>query len=247
MTLFSTLESSRFGMRVGRVSLTADVDSTAVVRELAAGMDDERLDVLILRFPASDVTMAAHLATVDTWSAIPADTLMYWEWRDRSGPTAKAATGRTVRRVDDVDHVDRLVRDVFPGYPNHYAANPLFSQQAALEGYCEWARRLIGSGDATCIVLVSDTNAEVGFGIVDWSPEVPDVRLAGVLPEFRGRGCYRELVAAMMSEAAERTGCLRISTQAHNLPPMRTWAGLGWKPFETLTTIHLVRRDLLLR
>jgi hypothetical protein len=93
---------------------------------------------------------------------------------------------------------------------------------------------------------VSDSGAEVGFGIIDWSPEVPDVRLAGILPDFRGRGRYREMVGVLMVEAAERAGCLRISTQVHNLPPMRTWARLGWKPFETLSTIHLVRRPLLL-
>jgi GNAT superfamily N-acetyltransferase len=244
MTTFSPNESARFGLRIGRVAVEASTGD--LVASLARAMVNEQLDVLIVRAPADDMSLPARLAALEGVRAVPADTLMYWEWTAAPDRPPIARVER-VAPLDDAETVERLVSDVFPGYPNHYAANPLLSPAAALAGYCEWAASLLASGSSTFWVLESDDGDAIGFGLVDWSPEVPDVRLAGILPAFRGRGAYRTLISALMGEVAARGHeRLRISTQAHNVRPMRTWAGLGWRPVRALTTVHLIREELLL-
>jgi hypothetical protein len=238
----SMQESRRFGLRIGRIA----EDEVRDVDRLAAQVEDafrlESLDVLILRVPAGTASLPARLASLGGIRAIPADTLLYWEWR--AGPGCSDATA--AEQLTDVDVLEQLVAKVFPGYPNHYVANPLLSAEGALAGYCEWAVTLLGSGGSTCLIVRSEVGAITGFGIIDWTPEVPDVRLAGIMPEARGRGEYRRLVKAMMAHTVSREGArLQISTQAHNIVPMRAWAHLGWQPLRTLTTTHLVREDLI--
>jgi hypothetical protein len=150
------------------------------------------------------------------------------------------------RDVRDEDEISTLVRNVFDGYANHYAANPLFERSLALDGYCAWAASLVGSGDATCTVLDGPDGRPAGFGVVDWATDPADVRLAGMVTDARGRGWYRWVVAQLMHEADVRGRApLWISTQAHNVAVMRTWARLGWLPNHTILTTHLVRAGLL--
>jgi GNAT superfamily N-acetyltransferase len=238
------LESERFGLRVGRTKVGSGAPDLDIAGMLEQSMIDENLDVLIVRAPARDVALPASLAALNNVRAVPADTLLYWEW---SGPVPPPSDpSGEVSVVDDPQIVEHLVRSVFVDYPNHYAANPLFSREAALDGYCEWARLLVEGGTSSCHVLESPNHDQIGFGIVDWSSAVPDVRLAGVVPAFRGSGHYVRLVRGLVGEAVARGfDRLWISTQAHNIAPMRTWATLGFKPFDSFVTIHLIRDDLL--
>ena len=245
MTIFSPPESARFGWRIGRLT----VDELADLDELVAGVrhafEVEHLDMVILRAPADAVSLPARLAVLEGIRAVPADTLLYWEWSCGSATTPHPTTG--IETITALDAIESLVTRVFPGYPNHYAANPLLSADAALAGYCEWAVSLVASGNSSCLVLPGTTTGSVaGFGIVDWAPDIPDVRLAGIVPESRGQGNYRRLVQAIMTMTQSRgLERLRISTQAHNVQPMRTWARLGWRPLRALNTTHLIDEDLL--
>jgi GNAT superfamily N-acetyltransferase len=239
MSAYSAVESSRFGLRIGRIDA-----SDAALASVERTLRDERLDVLIVRAPAEEVHVPARLAALDGFRAIPADTLMYWERRDLSRDEAGAAA--SVTNETDPARIEELVRSVFAGYHNHYSANPLLSSEHSLDGYCEWATSLVGSGGATCSLIESEAAVVDGFGIVDWTPDIPDIRLAGIVPSARGRGAYRRLLVALQHEAARRGHSrLRISTQAHNTRPMRAWAELGWRPIFSLTTLHLVREELL--
>ena len=243
MTLaLSDLESARFGYRVSRLVVGAGQSDDVV-----ASVADSGFDVVIVRAPADDVALPARLASIPGYTAIAADSLLWWEWQDDGSPIRALDAGGVARSVDGDVELERLVREVFADYKNHYSANPLFGSGPALDGYCEWASLLFNSGDATCTVLVDD-GEPVGFGLVDLSPEIPDIRLAGIVPTARRGGRYRALVSELMLERRTNGGsAMRISTQSHNTTVMRAWAQLGWLPRETFVTTHLVREGLLLR
>ena len=202
-------------------------------------------DIVIVRYPAADVGRFFELARLADFEPIYADTLVHWRAALASGRGPERPAGLGARAVSR-DETAALVRAVFADYPNHYAANPLLDRHAALEGYVEWATTLLDRGDAASLALVDDAGRDLAFALVDYGPEVADIRLAGVRPEDRGRGHYRALVAAVMQDAVARgRDAIEISTQAHNVAVMSTWARLGWVPTRAVTTVHLVRRGLL--
>ena len=227
----SPLESARFGLRIGRW-IPANVDELA---------DPGRFDIVIVRRPSSWSTTWVDLTAFDGYVAIHADSLIYWEWK-RGGEHPSHSVDTVVVSYD-LDLLALMVRDVFTGYRNHYASNPLLDRAAALDGYVEWARST--AADAG-FLGVRDGDAWVGFAVIDWSVDPPDVRLAGVASTHQGRGRYRDVVAAMMSATVERSRSgIEISTQLGNVAPQRTWAAMGWRPCRAFETTHLVRASLL--
>lgn len=207
-------------------------------------LDPSGFDIVIVRRPAAWSRRWHELTTFDGYTAIHADTLMYWEWIDRGEPVEPE---RPAELSSDVpwDRVERLVRDVFAGYDNHYLSNPLLDPGAALDGYVEWAATTASAVPGAVSVLRADGD-DVAFAITDWHAGPPDVRLAGVSTAHQRRGWYPELVRhVMLTARTTGAGSIRISTQAQNVAPQRVWAKLGWRPFEVLTTTHLVRDDLL--
>ncbi len=227
----SPRETVRFGLRIGRWSPES-------VEELA---NPEGFDIVIVRRPSTWSTSWVELTGFDGYVAIHADSLIYWNWvNDRERPPAPRDD---VVVCHDLDLLASMVTDTFAGYRNHYSANPLLDRGAALEGYVEWAQ-LTAADDG--FLGVRDDDQWVGFAVIDWSIELPDVRLAGVASAHQGRGKYRDVVAAMMQATVNRsrTG-IEISTQVGNVAPQRTWSTLGWRPCRALETTHLVRASLL--
>lgn len=228
---WSELESARFGLRIGR----DDGDGPIGLAELAP------YDVVISRRPAESVREWSTLATLTGYTAIHADSLVYWRWEDDGGDIDVPDPWHMSH---DRAHLERLVRDVFDGYGNHYASNPLFGRDDILDGYVEWA--LASAADGGFVEVVDDRGDAAGFGLVDWSAAEPDVRLAGVCRAARGSGRYRSVVAAMVAATRARGHAgIRISTQVHNVAVQRVWAAAGWKPFQAFETTHIVRSTLL--
>lgn len=234
----SPRESARFGLSIGRVEVGESLD-----RDVVASIDD--FDVVILRAPASANTIAARLATLPCHRAIAADQLYYWEWKASWGtPSGLART----RVADSTSEIEALVRVVFDGYRNHYAANPLLDRRLIAAGYAEWCHDLLSNADATGVILDDDSGRAVGFAVVDWEPDVPDVRLAGMIPEARGRGLYSSVIDGVMHAVGERGRHeFKISTQSDNIGVMRAWARLGLLPASATSTFHIVRTELLER
>ncbi len=243
---WSPAESARFGRRIGRLDLEAPVGAAEAGRAVEEAFARHELDVLIVRTPAEDLATPGLLASLPAFQAVPAGTLLYWDWRWDGVSTHDDAVSST----EDPELIEQLVREVFAGYTNHYAANPLFSAEVTVDGYVEWANTLVASGAASCITGAPDEHGRtadpVGLAIVDWSGDPPDVKLAGVRPQCRGQGTYRQLLALVMAEAVRRGHrAVQISTQAHNTQVMRAWADLGWRPRRSVAVTHLVRADLL--
>ena len=236
----SEVESDRFGLRIGRVRVEADVD-VAELEAACAGYD-----VVILRCRADAIDLPFRLLGLREFRAVTADHLGVWRWDVAEVPTVPLPEGWTVGPSTDAAIVEQVVRVTFAGYRNHYRANPLFDPQAALDGYVDWALSVLDRSDDSCTVLWDDTGDAVGVALVDWSDEIPDVELAGIRPRAQGQGRYGALMAAVMRLTRDRSRpALTISTQSHNVNVMRAWARLGFLPVDTLTTMHLVRRDLL--
>jgi hypothetical protein len=236
----SELDSRRFGYRIGRGRLDGAADLGALRAELAG------YDIAIVRAPLEDPLLPAALAGLAGYRAFTADHLLYWEWRGGAVAPVPLPPGYRVLTCDDPGRVVPVLRSSFAGYRNHYAANPLLDPAGALEGYVEWTGQLMGSGHATTVVVEDDRAAVVAFGIVDWSPPAPDIRLAGVGAGAQGGGVYGHLIRDLMAAAEDRERLpLQISTQSSNTNVMRAWARLGFVPVETLATYHLVAERLL--
>lgn len=237
---FSTVESDRFGFRIGRWTLDAPVDA------IEARAAVEGYDIVILRAPAALTRLPIELASVEDYVAITADNLCYWEWRGGQPNDLDPPVGVHLVTTDSIDSIGDMVLDSFQRYPNHYATNPLLDSAKCLEGYQEWAATIMAS-DSTTLTFEDDTGRGLGFAMVDWGGEKPDIKLVAVRPEARGRGLHAQLISACVDAAVER-GRLPIlsSTQAHNTTVIRDWARLSFVPVETMATFHLIRRDLLL-
>lgn len=232
-------ESSRFELRIGRAWLEA----APAVSDVSEAIAD--YDVVIVRAPAELREIGRRLASAADFVLLPADHLSYWNWVDDRVGAFELPEGFSLREASDADEVRPMVIDAFTNYGNHYQANPLFDPDGVVAGYCEWVESLLAHGTATCLVLESSAGLH-GFGIIDWSTETPDIRLAGMVSASQGRGLYPAVLHGLMQEAQGRERSpIMISTQSDNTNVMRSWARLGWLPVRTLVTHHLVRRDLL--
>lgn len=226
----SPLESARFGRPVARWQ-PARPDER---------LDPDGFDVVIVRRPAAWTAQWHELTRHPGFTAVHADSLVYWEWRSSPVPDAPCLELRT-----DQDELAAMIRVVFADYRNHYRANPLFDPVDALEGYVEWA--LATAGRCGGYHVWRDPAGETGgVAVVDWQADPPDVRLAGMLPAQQGRGHYRELVRGVMAAARDAgRPAVQISTQVDHVAPQRVWAALGWKPIGAYDTTHLIRTELL--
>jgi GNAT superfamily N-acetyltransferase len=235
----SPIESSRFGLRVGRCNLDAPIHLDTLSSACAG------YDLVVLRCPADVVTMPAHLTRLSGFVAFTADHLCVWEWQGQQAPRVPAPVGWRIDRPGGRDEVADLIRASFAGYRSHYLANPLIDPAAALDGYCDWAVRLADEPGAG-VVLRHDAGAAMGIALVDWSGDLPDVRLAGMHPSVQARGLYAVLLGAVIAQSLERgLHGVQISTQSNNVRVMRAWTRMGFVPTATLATYHLTRAELL--
>ena len=236
----SRVESDRFGLRIGRVHVGADVD----VGQLESACSG--FDVVILRCAATEVDLPYRLMGLRDFRAFTADHLSIWRWEVGEPGPIVLPDGWSVGLSTDAGAVADVVRDAFADYRNHYRANPLFDASAALDGYVDWAHTLMARSDDACTVVWDPTGDEVGVALVDWNDEVPDIKLAGIRRRAQGRGRYGALVSYVMGLAVDRSSpALTISTQSHNTNVMRAWSRLGFLPVDTVVTMHLVRGELL--
>lgn len=238
----SMLESRRFGLRIGRCEIepTAEQVNTGQIGE---GLSD--YDVVILRYPARLEKPFSEMMSFVSHRPLYADTLMYWKTRLSSLASSPPRSGNHGIRLADLEELSSLVLPVFKDYPSHYTANPLFKRADVLDGYVEWVTKLVDSGKAVCLVIETPSDSAAAFAVMTID-DFPDIKFGGIAERSRGAGLYRVLIEECMrySQGLERSEIM-ISTQAHNLPVMSSWSTLGFKPFKAVTTVHLVRNELL--
>lgn len=234
---YSSLESARFGLRVFRASVDA-IDAPRIADEI----ERERIDVAILRLPATALGSADALAQYG-YTPIVADTQVVYELA-LDGYAARAPDAPITLRPasrEDAALLDRMARSIFAGYESHYTANPLFARDRILDGYAEWAARHAGADDGSGAWLVGHDGALAGFSCYRIEADGTAIGvLNGVLPEARGRGAYRGMLQRMLAHFAG-LGLRRfeIATQTHNAIVQRVWAETGLSLSAKYTTLHV--------
>jgi RimJ/RimL family protein N-acetyltransferase len=234
---FSPRESDRFGLRIFRCDVES-VDAVAIARAI----EHARVDVLILRIPAGQIGDIASLIGQGL-APIVADTLVYY---DTDLPIAAATheASATLRCAtpDDAARLAGMAREIFADYVSHYSANPLFDPEQTLDGYAEWAARHVEADGDSGAWLVERDGAIVGFSCysIDRASGVGTGVLNGILPRARGRGAYRAMLHAMLSEFARmQLWRFEISTQVHNIAVQRVWTSLGLRVRRAANTVHV--------
>lgn len=261
----SPVETARFGVSLGRVSVGYGLPASGPAYERAAEALGEAVagsseDVLVVRYPAHVVSLGAIVAASER-SVVPAGALTYWGAESEDVTTVSlvspdedldvVAARDLPGSIDDVGRVvGAVIADSFSGYGNHYLANPLLDPVAVLAGYQDWARRILEAGHRDALVLRA-AGTPVGVATCIASRDGIshlEVLLAGLVSAAQGRGRYAVLLAECALEARRRgLSRLIISTQVHNVRVQRAWARLGLLPFAAVETVHAVRPSMLTR
>jgi hypothetical protein len=232
---FSPLESARFGLRVFRATVDA-IDAAA----LAAAIEQEGVDVAIVRIPARALASVQPLAALG-FAPIVADTLVHYETSlEGRAHREPSITLRNATRAD-AELVERMARAIFAGYTSHYHANPLFSPDLILDGYAEWAVRHLEADDGSAAWIVEHDGAAVGFSCDHAGRDgIATGVLNGILFEARRCGFYGAMLQASLSRFAQLDmKRFAIATQVHNLAVQRTWIANGLVLQGAYNTVHV--------
>ena len=233
----SELESRRFGLSISR-GVCAERFSA---NEIVAQIYRERIDIAILRIPASNAAAAAAFESYGIPS-LTADTLVYYDLDlSRIEPTPLRNSDLVFERLEssNVDALDNLVEKTFSGYRNHYSANPLLNA-GLLPGYMEWARSFAGLDPERFGWLVSRGGRPVAFAACSRSGSEGEGVLYGVSPVASGGGVYGDLIR-FTQRALKDAGCsaMKESTQVQNFAVQKVWSREGFVMKEAFTTVHL--------
>lgn len=245
----SVAETARFGVQVAR--LTVD-DDAAPDPSLADELARSGADVVVARWASPSTWVPLVLAATGR-TVLPASGIVYWSLpSEADGSAPVVPEGVEVRDVSGTGRdpevaaaLDLVVDDSFADYLTHYSYDPLFPEPWVRAGYQEWARATASDPDGVAVLLLVDGDP-VGMATAQRSGDHVDILLAGVVRRFQGRGLYPHLLERVRS-IAERSGAARvvISTQSSNVRVQSIWSRLGWRPYRTLETAHLVRPGLV--
>lgn len=235
----SPVESARFGRRVRRYELTGQ-DASSMLAELRA----ERPDLAIVRIPTSRGELVTELCQLGAQFVLGDCRVIYTRDNIQCGLTrGSRAPGFTLRDAarSELDLLDSMVERIFVDYHTHYISNPALAAIPLTDGYKEWVHGFVESPDPSRRCLVAMIDAEpCAFTTMSVTPASGEVVLNGVLPAFRGRGVYRDLLRGTIDEFV-RTGCLStvIATQIDNRQVQRVWVTEGFRLDVSQYTIHL--------
>lgn len=238
MLIAAPLESARFGLRTYRAELEC-VDTQALFTALVAN----GADLVILRVPPA-VAPTIHALDVYGLATLHADTLVtYGCDLQRVVSTEVSTEGFSIETAGQEERsaIADLVRHVFAGYPNHYAANPLLAQTDVLEGYCEWALSHLSTKHRSAwVARVQGRIAALACNVFDPTTGHCEGVLHGVDPAFAQRGIYTAMIRHTQQHF-KRLGYRRltIKTQARNLAVQRVWAREGFVLDHVQATVHV--------
>lgn len=207
-------------------------------------VESSDFDLVVLRYPATEVDWFAELRS-ENWSALHADTLLYFEKElGQAATTGPAVTLQPVTSAADRAVLSRLAGASFHDYRSHYFANPKIDRSTIEDGYVDWALTCsmdTSGARSTLLAQMAASGEVVGFTSLCYEP-CAEFALVAVAPEYSGKGLYGEILAAGETHFAdkEKNQCY-ISTQVHNLAVVRTVTKRGYRPALSLLTVHLVK------
>lgn len=233
----SPVESARFGRRVRRYELTGD-DPAPLLNSLRS----DPPDLAIVRLPTRRGALITDLCALGGQLVLGDCRVIYTRDNlDSARPAGTPDRAFRLRAADQADAplLDSLVERIFAGYHTHYVSNPRLAPFPVTDGYKEWTRAHIGRGAQRCMIGELDSEP-CAFTSVHLTPEAGEVVLNGVLPGFRGRGIYRELLRRTIDvfvDNGARTTV--IATQIDNRAVQRVWVTEGFHLTRSEYTIHI--------
>lgn len=243
----SASETARFGFKTDRLIVGVDALESAGSLDALGALVRSRIEtstaaVTILRYPSQLVRLLATVGVEDA-RVFPGGSLTYWE-APSSAPTHPGEAVLEIGLLERSVHaqsISAVLRSSFHGYVNHYSANPLIPEALVTDAYVEWAASTLANPSSRAFANVIDDEL-VGVAIVGVERGLWEIELASISSRFQSRGLYLQLMSGVLS-AAHSQGARRvvISTQSHNIAVQRAWAKLGFKPYSSIETVHLLR------
>ncbi len=234
--VFSDIESKRFRMNIARSKMD-DIQ----IKDLNAFINENKIDITILRIPAEKIEQASKLEQLG-YPFLQADTLVYYkvDFTKHQNQALKNGDLEFVMATkENVEVISRLIDSIFPGYTNHYNANPFIGTQNILSGYKEWVVNFIDANDKF-VFLVKRHGMYIGFASCTINEGIAEGVLYGVLPEASGGGVYSDLIRYTQDFFQKRGVTeMRVSTQVQNYGVQKVWAREGFYLFESFATLHI--------
>jgi GNAT superfamily N-acetyltransferase len=235
--MYSEAESRRFGMRVFRARL-----ESFHADQLRTAIFGARADLVICRAPAGLLPELAGLQRLGM-PVVLADTLVHYS-RDLAlpppNPSGSAGVEYVEAGADAGEEVSGLVRRIFTGYLNHYAANPLLEPGSVLEGYVEWATGFLAAAPKRRMWLALRSGKPIALAACQYEADTAEGVLFGVVPEAVGAGVYRNLIRFTLADATARgLRTMGTSTQVHNFAVQKVWASEGFVMRAAEVTFHV--------
>lgn len=158
MSLRSLIDSSRFGIAVGKVQ----IKSCTEIQSYLDCSRAEGLDLLIAR-SAADNFVTVHKLEEAGFRLM--DTLLYFR-RPLAKPSPQAAGFIRIARESDIDSLVAVAKVSFRDYPNHYRADRRLPRELTDAIYPDWAHQsLLDQPTVADQVLVAEIDGEIaGFG-----------------------------------------------------------------------------------
>lgn len=238
----SVLDSRRFGIRVVRGNIPADVGIDEIVNELST-VD---ADLVIFRTEAGDSTITTRLVRMGL-PVIRAGTLVYYTIDlTRIRPQSPSHDDVRLATPADAAILRGIAAFAFRGYRSHYAANPLLPTDKILAGYVEWAQsRLSDDKSGSCTWVIDNEGRVAGFLSCDVVQDAGRVEIVlnAVHPKCMRRGLYTRLLQFVIEHYAQRGyRNLAVSTQLWNYTVQRQWIRAGLMLERAMDTYHIEHR-----
>lgn len=232
-------DSRRFNLSIAR----AVIDSVDA-RSLIAQIIDRGIDVAIIRVPSSSSAQIQRLSRAGM-HPIHADTLVYWDvdlTKHAPAELRNAELTFSQAVAADAEELSALVATVFDGYVSHYHANPLFSDDAIVAGYREWAESYVSASDGREVWVARRDGVIVAFASCSSSVDEGSAEgvLYGVHPDHSGGGLYGDLIRFTQKRFKDLGfSTMKVSTQVGNFAVQKVWSREGFVLSRAYDTFHV--------
>jgi len=147
--------------------------------------------------------------------------------------------------TSDAEKVAKLSRKCFKTHYDRFHNDPLLDNSDCDDLHEKWGRNsFFGFAD---VVIIAEINGNiVGFATLKENRElnkhstkkIGDLILLGVDPKYRKLGIHTTMVRHGLLYWKERVDIAEIVTEANNIPVLRTYSKLGFKPSSCFIAMH---------
>ena len=240
MNIYSKIDSDRFGIKVGKVP--EDFFQENGVEYFI----DNGFELIITRI---DITNLELINSLELSGFVLGDTQTVFQQ-----PLNKEKLNNfEVRNKDyvyrgyhptDLDTLMEITETSFDGYYGHYFNDKRLNQKDCLDAYVDWVHNSCVDEKLTDAIIVAEKNGEIG-GYISVKiyycdgKKYGDGVLGAVSPNHRGLGLFSDIGLKVLKWCAEND-CEWVENNVviNNYPVVRTYIGLGYKPYKAMVTLH---------